>query len=118
MVVVTTAIASPRAPITLTSTYVGARELETEILHLVQTPGGARIERRVCATSEVPIFADDRPACVGEHLEMLRNALAEVAAEATVELQLLSPRSLPPSLTQPIFFSEKGGTICRPAVKG
>lgn len=108
VVVVSTAIASPRAPITLTSTYIGARELETEILHLVQTPGGARIERRVRLTGEVPVCADDRQECVGEHLEMLRNALAEVAAQATVRLQRLSRRPLPPSLPQSIFIGENG----------
>lgn len=110
VVVVTTAIASPRAPITLTSTYVGARELDTEVLHLVQTTQGPRIERRLYRTDEVPVCGDDRRECAHVHLEMLRAALAEVGARATVELRPLAPRPLPPSLPQSIFISQKRGT--------
>jgi len=102
VVVVTTAITSPRAPITLTSTYVGARGVDTHLTRLVQAPAGVSVERHEAPS--ISVVDDDRSGCVADHLAALRALLIELGFQPSIGPG--TPRRLPDPLPQSVFFIE------------
>ncbi|MDA0183640.1 hypothetical protein OJ997_25250 [Solirubrobacter phytolaccae] len=106
VVVVTTAIASPRAPITLTSTYVGARDIDTQVTRLLQQPAGVSFEQREVRL--VSVIGDDRNDCLADHLDALLSTLIDLGFEPSTRIE--GPRPLPEPMPQSIFISEKRGT--------
>ena len=88
VLVFTTVIPSPQAPVTLTSSYVGARENDTHATHLLQRPGHphGQLQTHVHLPSQMPGAADERRACLYDHLQLLLGALNDLDCQPTIDV--------------------------------
>ena len=88
VLVIITAITSPDAPVTLTSSYVGARENDTHATHFLQTPEHphGQLESHVFLPEQVPVAADQRRGCLYDHLQLLLAALNNLDAKPGIEV--------------------------------
>jgi hypothetical protein len=88
VLVITTAIPSPQAPVTLTSSYVGARENDTHATHLLQSPDHphGQLETHVHLPEQMPVAADERRGCLYDHLQLLLRALTKLDCQPTIDV--------------------------------
>lgn len=88
VLVLSTAIAERDAPFDLHSTYVGHRDGETAVTHLELRPGvsGGTLECSRQHRAALSVGADDRSACLHDHLQRLLDVLQGAGLTATVQL--------------------------------
>ncbi|RKQ90519.1 hypothetical protein C8N24_0324 [Solirubrobacter pauli] len=88
VLVITTTIPSPQAPVTLTSTYVGARENDTHATHLLEGPEHphGQLETHVHLPEQMPVAADERRGCLYDHLQLLLRALNRLDCDPTIDV--------------------------------
>jgi hypothetical protein len=88
VLVITTVIPSPRAPVTLTSSYVGMRENDTHATHLLQRPDlpHGQLETHVHLPEHLPVAADERHGCLYDHLQLLLGALNDLGCHAAIDV--------------------------------
>jgi hypothetical protein len=88
VLVITTVIPSPQAPVTLTSSYVGARETDTHVTHLLQRPDHphGQLETHEHLPERMPVAADQRRGCLYDHLQLLLAALNERGCEPGIDV--------------------------------
>src|SRR5262245_53792704 len=89
VVVLSTTVACPAAPITLHSTYVGHRDGDTTaVTHLVLEPGtvGGELSQQRRSAQELPVGDEERRACLYDHLQELLATLNRAGHDASIEI--------------------------------
>lgn len=85
--VLSTTIPSPRAPVTLHSSFTGHRDSQTVVTHLLLARG---IEPQLTTDTHprghLPVHADDRHACLYHHLQRLLADLRKLGHEPTIDV--------------------------------
>lgn len=85
--VLTTTTASPRAAISVTSTYVAHRDTDTHATHLVMRRGAdAQVETRLHRREALAADAEDRRAFLYEHLQQVLAALSAGTRQASIDV--------------------------------
>ena len=78
VVVLSTTIATPKAPYSLHSTYVGQQGADTAATHLLLAPGQQpALDQRRTSARDLPVAADERQLCLFDHLQHLLAALID-----------------------------------------
>ena len=86
VLVLTTTTVSPRA-VTVTSTYVGHQTTDTHVTHLVTRPGAdPKIDTRMHCPDEVGVDAQERRACLYDHLQQVLAALSAGGRHASIDV--------------------------------
>jgi hypothetical protein len=87
VVVLTTATASPRATISVTSTYVAHSETDTHATHLVMRRGvDAQIDTRLHRRGALAADSRGRRDCLYEHLQQVLAALSAGSRQASIDV--------------------------------
>ena len=87
VMVLTTTTDSPRASISVTSTYVAHQDTDTHATHLVMRRGaGPQMETRLHRRGTPAVGAEDRRACLYEHLQQVLAALSAETRQASIDV--------------------------------
>jgi hypothetical protein len=87
VIVLTTTTDSPRAAISVTSTYVAHEDTDTHATHLVMRRGaGPQMETRLHRRGGLAIGAEERRACLYEHLQQVLSALSAGRRHASIDV--------------------------------
>ncbi len=87
VIVLETTTASPRAVLTVSSTYVAHQSTDTHATHIVMCAGAeARIDTRMHAPGELPVDARERRACLYDHLQQVLAALRTGRRPASIDV--------------------------------
>jgi hypothetical protein len=87
VVVLTTTTASPRAAISVTSTYVAHPETDTHATHLVMRRGAdPQIDTRLHRRGAPSADAQGRRDCLYEHLQQVLAALSAGSRQASIDV--------------------------------
>ena len=87
VIVLTTTTDSPRAAISVTSTYVAHQDTDTHATHLVMRRGaGPQMETRLHRRSALTVGAEDRRTYLYEHLQQVLAALSAGGRAASIDV--------------------------------
>ena len=87
VIVLSTTTASPRAAISVTSTYVAHHDTDTHATHLVMRRGAdPQMETRLHRRGTLAGDAEDRRACLYEHLQQVLAALSAGSRQASIDV--------------------------------
>lgn len=87
VLVITTSLATPLAPYTLHSSYVGERDQPTAVTHLLLAPGDdPALSQHQHAAHLLPVADDERRLCLYDHLQLLLGALVDAGFDPGIEV--------------------------------
>ncbi len=87
VVVLTTALVDPQAPVSVTSIYVGQHRTATHATHLTLRPGrDPELQTRMQAIGELAVDDDEHHGCLYDHLQHLLTALKSLGHDARIDV--------------------------------
>ncbi len=87
VVVLTTALVDPQAPISVTSTYVAERRTGTHATHLTLRPGfEPELQTHMHAGGDLPVDDDERHGCLYDHLQAVLAALQSLNHVTSIDV--------------------------------
>ncbi len=95
VVVLSTAVVDPQAPISVTSTYVAEQRTRTHATHLSMRPGhDPELQTRMHPLGELPVDEDERRGCLYDHLQAVLAALQSLEHVASIDVLDDAPQLL------------------------